>query len=86
MCLVKNAECFKCQRKGLFANVSKLKVFKNINSRVSNSTLCVIYETFNCLTQVSLTAKIADNEVSTLIDSGSSISFTNEDLAKCLNV
>ena len=51
MCPAKNVECFKCQRKGHFANVGKSKVFKNINTGVSNSTLCVIQKTPNCLTQ-----------------------------------
>ena len=51
MCPAKNAVCFKCQRRGHFANVCKSKVFKNINARVSSSTLCVIHETPNCLTK-----------------------------------
>ena len=86
MCPAKNAVCFKCQRRGHFANVCKSKVFKNINARVSSSTLCVIHETPNCLTQASLTAKIADTEVSALIDSSSSMSFINKDTAKRLNI
>ena len=85
MCPAKNAVCFKCRRRGHFANVCKLKVFRNINARVSNSTLCVIHETPNCLTQASLTAKIADTEVSALIDSGNSMSFII-DTAKRLNI
>ena len=75
ICPAKNALCFKCQRRGHFANVCKL--FKNVNARVSNSTLCVILEIPNCLTQASLIANIADIEVSALIDSGSSMSFIN---------
>ena len=86
MCPAKNAVCYKCQRRGHFANVCKSKVFKNINARVSSSTLCVIHEIPNCLTQASLTAKIADTEVSALIDSGSSMSFINKDTAKRLNI
>ena len=85
MCPTKNAICSKSQRRGHFANVCKSKVFKNINAQVSNSTLCVIHETSNCLTQPSPIAKIADTEVSALIDSGSSMSFINKDTAKCLN-
>ena len=42
MCPDKNAVCVKCQRKEYFANVCKSKVFKNINARVLNSTLCVV--------------------------------------------
>ena len=82
MCPNNNSVCFKCQRRGHFANVCKSKVFKNINARVLSSTLCVIHETPNCLTQASLTAKIEDTEVSTLIDSGRSMSFINKDTAK----
>ena len=52
----KNAVCFKCQRRRRCANVCTSKVFKNIIARVLNCTLCVIYETPNCLTQASLTA------------------------------
>ena len=53
MCPAKNARCYKCQRRGHFANVCKSKVFKNINARISSSTLCVIHEAPNCLTQAS---------------------------------
>ena len=74
------------KEEALCENVCKSKVFKNINARVSNSTLCVIHETPNCLTQANLTAKIADTEVLALIDSGSSISFINKDTAKRLNI
>ena len=86
MCPAKIAVCSKCQRRRHFANLCESKVFKNINARFSNSTLCAIYETPNCLTQASLTAKIADTEVSALIDSGSSMSFINKDTAKRLNI
>ena len=44
------------------------------------------HETPNYLTQASLTPKIADTEVSVLIDSGSSMSFINKDTAKRLNI
>ena len=86
MCPAKNAVCFNCQRRVNFANVYKLKVFKNINAQVSNSTLCVIHQTPNCLTQASLIAKVADTEVSALIDSDSSIIFIKKDTAKRLNM
>ena len=86
MCPAKNAVCFKCQRRGHFANVCKSKVFKNINVRVLSSTFCVIHETPNCLTQATPTAKIADTEMSALIDFGSSMSFINKDTAKRLNI
>ena len=66
--------------------VCKSKVFKNINARVSSSTLCVIHETPNCLTQASPTANTIDTEVSALIDSCSSMSFINKDTAKRLNI
>ena len=86
MCPTKNAVCYKWQRRGHFANVCESKVFKNINARVSNSTFCVLHETPNCLTQASLTAKIADTEVLALIDSGSSMFFINKDTAKGRNI
>ena len=61
-------------------------MFKNIDARVSNFTLCVINETPNCLIQASLTAKRAVTEVSALIDSGSSMNFINKDTDKRLNI
>ena len=82
----KNVVCFKCRRRGHFANRCKLKVFKNINARVLNSTLFAIHKTSYYLTQASLTAKVVDTEISVLIDSGSSMSFINKDTAKRLNI
>ena len=86
MCLSKNLVCFKCQTRDTFATVCKSKVFKNINVRVLNSTFWIIHETYNCLAQANPTAKLPDTEVSVLIDSNSSISFTNKDTTKRLNI
>ena len=78
--------CFKCQKKGDFANICKSKIVKNINSSVFFSTLCAIHNTHDCLTQASLTAVIANTKVSALIYTGSSISFINDNTAKRLGM
>ena len=85
-CPAKNAVCFKCQKKGHFANVCKSKIVKNINSSVYSSSLCAIHNTPDCLTRASLIAVIANTKVSALIDTGSSMSFINDNTAKRLRV
>ena len=86
LCPAENATCYKCQKKGHFANVCKSKPTKKNNASMFNSVLCVIHKTPDCLARASLVAQIADTELSALIDTGSSTSFINGNTAKRLNI
>ena len=86
LCPARNATCYKCQKKEHFANVCKSKPTKNTNASMSNSVLCVIHKTPDCLARASLVAQIADTELSALIDTSSSMSFINGNTAKRLNI
>ena len=62
----RNAICYKCQKKGHFSNVCKSKSAKTTNASIFTTSLCAIHKTPDCLTHASLTALIANIEVSAL--------------------
>ena len=86
VCPAKNALCYKCHKKGHFANVCKQRVLKSQSASVASPSVCAIHKTPDCLSRASLTAVLADTEVSALIDFGSSCSFVNEHTAHLLKL
>ena len=74
------------QKKGYFSDVCKSKSAKTTNASMCSTSLCAIHKTPDCLTHASLTALIANTEVSALIDTGSSSSFINADTAERLGM
>ena len=74
------------KKKGHFSNVCKSKSAKTTNASMFTTLPCAMHKMPDCRTHVSLTALIANTEVSALIDTGSSSSFIYANTAKCLGM
>ena len=75
-CRARNAVCYKCEKRDHFAKCSRSTSAAKISA--FSTKLCVIQPAPPCLSYATLTSFINGRKLSTLIDSGSSLSFINE--------
>lgn len=87
-CPARSATCFSCQKKGHFAIVCKSRPRQeNVTSTIEDTqTLCAIHTAPSCLSHATMTSYIEGRELSTIIDSGSSLSFINDLTARSLGL
>ena len=84
-CSARNAVCYKCEKRGHFAKCCRSTSADKI-SAFSTPKLCVIQPAPPCLSYATITSFINGRKLSTLIDSGSSLSFINEKTARSLGL
>ena len=81
--------CYKCGYKGHFAKAKVCrgkKISKTTIATMFSPSLCAIQNTPECLSNATTTSMVHGVSLSTLIDTGSSMSFINEKTAKSLNI
>ena len=74
-CSARNALCFKCQKKGHFSKRCKSQRSPAAASPSSFQQRCAIKTAPSCLSYSTIKSFVQGHELSTMIDSGSSMSF-----------
>ena len=85
-CPARNALCFKCQKKGHFFKCCKSQRSSAAASSFSFQQMCAIKIAPSCLSYSTIKSFVQGHELSTIIDSGSSMSFINDVTAKTINL
>ena len=88
-CPARNSICFKCQKNRHFARCCKSNCFL-VEDMASTSSLkqqfCAIQPAPSCLSHATISSFFNGYELSTVIDSGSSLSFVNDKTVKALKL
>ena len=85
-CPARNALCFKCQKRGHFSKCCKSQRSPAAASPSSSQQMCAIKTAPSCLSYSTIKSFVQGHELSTIIDSGSSMSFINDVTAKTINL
>ena len=84
-CPARNAICYKCQKKGHFSKCCKSKrpLTASITTFSSSKPqLCAITPAPTCLSYATITSSVCGHKLSTIVDSGSSLSYINDRTAR----
>ena len=88
-CPARNAICYKCQKKGHFSKCCKSKrpLTASITTFSSSKPqLCAITPAPTCLSYATITSSVRGHKLSTIVDSGSSLSYINDRTARFLGL
>ena len=85
-CPARNALCFKCQKRGHFSKCCKSQRSPAAASPSSSQQMRAIKTAPSCLSYSTIKSFVQGHELSTIIDSGSSMSFINDVTAKTINL
>ena len=88
-CPARNVYCYKCQKKGHFAKCCKSKrgtEWVSATMSAPDKQLCVVKQAPLCLSYATIKSYVNGQELSTVIDSGSSSSFINDKTARILGI
>ena len=87
-CPARSAVCYNCKKKGHFARVCKSRqsTSPGVSAMVPTKQLCATQLAPSCLPHATVTSNINGHELSTVIDTGSSLSFINKETLKTIGL
>ena len=87
-CPARSAVCYNCKKKGHFARVCKSRqsTSPGVSAMVPTNQLCATQLAPSCLPHATVTSNINGHELSTVIDTGSSLSFINKETLKTIGL
>ena len=83
-CPARSAVCYNCKKKGHFARVCKNR--QSTSAMVPTNQLCATQLAPSCLPHATVTSNINGHELSTVIYTGSSLSFINKETLKTIGL